>query len=122
MLHVRTKTSTEKIAFARNIRSDGNPAEKLLWSKLRRKQFFGLRFRRQVPFGPYVLDFLCVKKDFVIEIDGHSHDDTQEKDAKRDAFLRQKGLTILHIGHKETLNNIDGILERIRLVLRIEYD
>ncbi|MBI3336637.1 endonuclease domain-containing protein [Candidatus Peregrinibacteria bacterium] len=124
MLRRYVTTSKETVVFARQLRTSGNPAEKFLWSKLRRKQFFGLRFRRQVPFGTYILDFFCIEKRFVIEIDGDSHyqDDAQENDIKRDAYLAQHSLKILRVGHKEILRNIDGVLEYIQIFLGLEHE
>ena len=124
MLRNMTKTSKDVVTFARHLRVSSNPAEKYLWSKIRRKQFLGLRFRRQVPFGPYVLDFLCIEKKLVIEIDGDSHYEqvVQDKDRERDVYLKQRGLTVLHFGHTQTLQNIIEILERIRIVLGLEHE
>lgn len=119
------KTSLEEtIAYAKQLRVSGNPAEKLLWSKLRNGRFFGLKFRKQVPCGPYILDFLCVSRKFIIEIDGDSHyeDGKREYDEKRDAFLGKHNFVVLRIGHRETLQNVDGVLERIRLLLSLEYE
>ncbi|PIR52635.1 hypothetical protein COU76_05395 [Candidatus Peregrinibacteria bacterium CG10_big_fil_rev_8_21_14_0_10_49_10] len=123
MSRILTKETTDQTSFARQLRQAGNPAEKLLWSTLRRRQFFGLKFRKQVPIGPYIVDFLCVQRKIVIEIDGDSHyeDGKQEYDQKRDQFLQQHGLRILRVGHRETLQNIDGVVERIRLFLGLEH-
>ncbi|PIP64962.1 DNA methyltransferase [Candidatus Peregrinibacteria bacterium CG22_combo_CG10-13_8_21_14_all_49_11] len=123
MSRLLAKDTHDQTPFARQLRQAGNPAEKLLWSKLRRRQFFGLKFRKQVPIGPYIVDFLCAQKRIVVEIDGDSHHETgrQEKDEKRDAYLAQRNLTVMRIGHRETLQNVDGVLENIRLLLGLEY-
>ena len=58
---------------SRALRKQSTEAEKLLWQKLRRKQFHGLRFHRQFPLGPYFGDFVCLPARLVIEIDGGQH-------------------------------------------------
>ena len=123
MTRILFKEATENILFARQLRKSGNPAEKYLWSRLRCSQFFGLKFRKQVPLGGYIVDFLCVSKRIVIEIDGESHytPKKQEHDRQRDVYLQTRGFIVVRIGHKETLKNIDGILERLRLVIGVEY-
>ena len=74
-----------------------------------------MKFRRQVPIGPYIADFLCVETRLIIEIDGDSHydDGAQEHDRRRDVFLRGKGFTVLHLSNRQVLEETDAIMERI---------
>ncbi len=58
---------------ARRLRKNLTDAERALWARLRRKQLDGVRFRQQVPLGPYVIDFLCPEQRLIIEIDGGQH-------------------------------------------------
>ena len=74
---------------ARALRRNALDTERLLWSLLRDRRLEGLKFRRQVPLGPYVLDFVCLRHRLVIEADGPFHD--PERDAVRDAWLDSKG-------------------------------
>ena len=65
---------------ARSLRKNQTDAEKRLWSRLRRKQVSGYRFRRQVPIGPYIVDFFCPELKLIIEVDGGHHATTQAQD------------------------------------------
>lgn len=123
MPRLLSKNVEDQTCFARQLRKAGNPAEKYLWSKLKNRKFFGFKFRKQVPIGSYVVDFLCVAKKIVIEIDGDSHymEGRQEKEQDRDAYLKQCGWNVIHVGHREALFNNDAVLERIRLAFGIEY-
>ncbi len=58
---------------ARQLRKNMTDAERVLWAKLRRRQMFGLKFRRQQPLGDYIVDFVCLEKKLVIEVDGGQH-------------------------------------------------
>ena len=78
---------------ARALRRNAPETERLLWKLLRDRRLEGLKFRRQVPLGPYVLDFVCMRHRLVIEADGPFHD--PERDAIRDAWLAAKGFRVL---------------------------
>jgi len=69
--------------FARKLRKEATEAEIRLWSKLRRKQLEGFRFRRQQPIGPYVVDFFCPQARLIVEVDGGQHSDREAYDAER---------------------------------------
>ena len=90
------------------------PEEKKLWSHLRGNSF-GAHFRKQVPFGPFILDFLCLSKKVVIELDGDQHFEGEAiaYDKARDEYLRSHNLTILRFRNKELKENLDGILSII---------
>ncbi|HEY0419765.1 MAG TPA: endonuclease domain-containing protein, partial [Acetobacteraceae bacterium] len=76
--------------LARRMRREATPAERLLWQALRARQSEALKFRKQVPFGPYVADFYCAAAKLVIEVDGATHA-KGEGDITRDAWFRQRG-------------------------------
>ncbi|MBI4811110.1 MAG: endonuclease domain-containing protein [Ignavibacteriales bacterium] len=88
--------------------------ERKLWAKLRNNQM-GVHFRRQVPLGRYFLDFFSLKAKLVIELDGSQHytDEGLAKDAIRDAFLKDNGLTVLRFSDHEFLTNTYGVLQVI---------
>ena len=86
-------------------------AERLLWSRLRRR-FQGLRFRRQVPVGPFVVDFACLSARLVVEVDGGQHLESAS-DAARDRWLAENGLRVLRFWNHEVLRHPDEVLERI---------
>lgn len=98
---------------ARELRKAGNLSEVLFWNQVKNKQFKGLDFDRQKVIGNYIVDFYCTNCNVVIEIDGSSHDDKVEYDAKRDAFLKSLGLTIIHIPVADVMNNLGGVMEML---------
>jgi very-short-patch-repair endonuclease len=87
----------------------------VLWSALRAHRLDRASFRRQVPIGPYVADFVCHAANLVIEIDGGQHFESQglRRDARRDAYLRSKGFAVLRFNNLDVLTNRAGVLETI---------
>jgi len=102
-------------SFARNLRSNMTDAERLIWSKIRRKQIGDLQFYRQKNISHYIVDFYCPKGKLIVEIDGGQHyeSDGMKKDRERDRYLQQLGFAVLHFSDIEVLKNIDGVVERI---------
>src|SRR5579883_2859889 len=74
--------------IARKLRKSPTDAEIRLWSRLRRKQIEGFRFRRQQPIGRYIVDFFCPEAKLIIEVDGGQHAERQAEDAARTIGLR----------------------------------
>ena len=97
-------------------------AERKLWSLLRNNQL-GVKFRRQVPYDLYILDFYCVKAKLVIEADGAQHftADGKRRDKIRDADLRRDGLEVLRFTNADVFTNRTGvervILEKVEAAL-----
>jgi very-short-patch-repair endonuclease len=87
------------IPQARALRRSAPETERLLWKLLRDRRLEGMKFRRQAPLGPYVLDFICLRHRLVIEADGPFHD--PEQDAVRDAWLVAKGFRVLRFSNAE---------------------
>ena len=102
---------------AKHLRSEQTEAEKRLWYHLRAHRFLGLKFKRQKPIGRYIVDFICIDRRLVIEVDGGQHDAQTEYDEKRDAWLRQQGYQVLRFWNREVMRELDGVLERIRLAV-----
>ncbi|MBD3728923.1 MAG: endonuclease domain-containing protein [Sphingomonadales bacterium] len=96
---------------ARLLRRNMTDAEQRIWQALRNRALAGLKFRRQVPVGPYIVDFQCRDRQLVVEIDGGQHDEME--DAERTAFLRAQGYRVIRFWNHEVLENLDGVLERI---------
>jgi very-short-patch-repair endonuclease len=88
--------------------------ERLLWEALRRKQL-GLRFRKQHPAGPYVLDFYCDSVKLCVEVDGMQHDFSTAPDEARDQWLAARGVKTLRIAARDVLNNLEGVVQYILL-------
>ncbi|HEX5280572.1 MAG TPA: DUF559 domain-containing protein [Micropepsaceae bacterium] len=104
-----------KRKFARALRSDMTEAEHTLWSYLRRKQIGGLRFRRQQPIGPYIVDFYCPAAKLVIELDGGQHNEESRRlyDESRTRWLESEGFCVLRIANCELSSKRDVALEWI---------
>jgi very-short-patch-repair endonuclease len=97
----------------RTLRNETTDAEKALWKILRCRQVLGLKFRRQHPFGDYILDFVCLEKNLVIEVDGGQHGERKEPDEIRKQNLLTAGFRVLRFWNNEVLQEIDAVKERI---------
>jgi len=95
---------------AASLRKAGNLSEALLWLQLKNKQFKGFDFDRQKIIGNFIVDFFCVDNGVVIEVDGDSHDEKYEYDCRRETFLQDLGLTIIHILDIDVKKNIEGVM------------
>ena len=93
----------------------GNAIEGLLWSRLRSSS---PRFRRQEPIGPYIVDFACMKRKLVIEIDGESHVDRLGYDLKRRHYLESLGFQVLKFDSRQVGTDLAGVLEVISDTMR----
>jgi very-short-patch-repair endonuclease len=114
------RTALEKpgTKLAQSLRKRQTDAERKLWSKLRNRQLDGWKFKRQFPFGPYVLDFYCFDANLVIELDGSQHAAARaEYDWARTQFLEAEGLQVIRVWNVDVLTNIAGVVDGIYLVL-----
>jgi very-short-patch-repair endonuclease len=91
--------------------------EKLLWSILRGRKLDGLKFRRQHPIEPYIVDYYCADERLVVELDGKSHNDAEDYDRQRSAFLAKLGLTVLRVTNDDVMTNLDGVAHGILTVV-----
>jgi len=107
--------SEEIIKRARILRKTMTKAEETLWNHLRKKQFEGLRFRRQHPIGRFIVDFYCHALKLVIEVDGniHQEDLQKERDENRTYELQKLGLTVLRFDNEMVLKDIPKVLKDI---------
>jgi very-short-patch-repair endonuclease len=103
--------ASSPIAFARQLRRAQTPTEQLVWSLVRDRRL-GVKFRRQHPCGRFVLDFVCLERGLVVEVDGEQHAESPY-DAKRDAWLAAEGLRVLRVYNPEVVCNLDGVREAI---------
>jgi len=106
--------------LARNLRSHQTEAEQKLWFHLRRDQL-GVRFYRQHPLGPYILDFYAPKAKLVVELDGSQHFDDpgqRQKDAQRDTWLNAQGIRVLRFNDRQALIETEAVLEVILKAVR----
>ena len=93
-------------------------AEQVLWNFLRSRQVAGLKFRRQHPFGNYILDFVCLEKKLVIEVDGGQHGQQAVYDESRTQALQAAGFCVLRFWNNEVLKEIESVKEKIGLVVQ----
>jgi very-short-patch-repair endonuclease len=101
--------------YSRSLRSNMTDAERLLWSRIRRKQLKNHQFYRQKLIGDYIVDFYCPKAHLVIEVDGGQHysSEGKQKDRLRDEYMAQVGLNVLRFSDREVFENLDEVVETI---------
>jgi very-short-patch-repair endonuclease len=104
------------IAKARKLRKALTPAEARLWLRLRTLRGGGLHFRRQHPERGYILDFVCLDRRLIVEVDGASHDteDRARKDRVRDAVLGREGFVTLRFTNVEVRDEIERVVDSVR--------
>src|SRR5262245_13645291 len=98
---------------AKELRSNLTDAERALWRHLRLRQIGGHKFRRQRAIGPYIVDFVCLEKNVVVEVDGGQHRQHRSYDARRDGWLRGKGFTVLRFWDDEVLKQVENVKQAI---------
>jgi very-short-patch-repair endonuclease len=107
------KGQTSKQIFGKKLqrvlRANMTDAEQELWRHLRRRQLGGFKFRRQHPFGNYILDFVCLETKLVIEVDGGQHVANREMDAQRTADLEKAGFHVLRFWNHEVLQDLEAV-------------
>jgi very-short-patch-repair endonuclease len=109
--------SRSELERGRELRARMTDVEVHLWMRLRRNQIGGHYFRRQVPIGPYIADFVCVKARLIIEVDGGQHPAAVRRDELRTAWLQSQGYRVLRFWDNDVLQRTDSVLESIRVAL-----
>ncbi|MET3667893.1 DUF559 domain-containing protein [Caulobacter sp. 1776] len=104
------------VANARRLRKEMSKPEMNLWRALRRGGLDGLKFRRQHPIGPYVLDFYCASLCLAVELDGYDHciGSRPRRDQRRDQWLLDRGVRTLRIPAQYVMTSVDSVLSAIR--------
>jgi very-short-patch-repair endonuclease len=104
---------------ARRLRLNQTDAEARLWRRLRNWPIQGTHFRRQVPIGPYIVDFACMAAHLVIEMDGSQHGVGENVilDAARTRWLEAAGYRVIRFWNNDLINNMDGVLESIHAAI-----
>lgn len=103
---------------ARRLRRDQTEAEGKLWEALRGCRLDGWKWRRQVPVGPFIVDFLCLEASLSVEVDGGIHAERADRDARRDAYLADRGLKVLRFWNGEVSGDLERVLWEIRRACR----
>ncbi len=92
-------------------------AERFLWRDLRNRELGGWKFRRQYPVGAFIVDFICVEKNVVIEVDGGQHAENEALDLQRSAYLNKMGYRVLRFWNNEVLQETEAVLMAIFAIL-----
>jgi very-short-patch-repair endonuclease len=106
-----------KRRFAKTLRRDMTEAEDRLWRELRGRRLDGIKFRRQVPIGRFVADFICADALLIVEIDGSQHADSVH-DRERDAELKRRGFRVLRFWNDDVLREMNSVCDTIIAYVR----
>jgi very-short-patch-repair endonuclease len=104
-----TKRQPGAAKRARHLRNNATNAEQRLWQALRRRQFEGYKFRRQHSIGSYIVDFACLERWLVIEVDGGQHLELSKHDTTRDTELRTRGFRVLRFWNTDVLTSMSSV-------------
>jgi very-short-patch-repair endonuclease len=112
----RTRVSFEMRQKARSLRHTMSRSETLLWQELRAFKSSAIKFRRQSPIGPYIVDFACLSAKLIVEVDGDSHetDRGRRHDANRDSYLRSRGFEIMRVDEPDVIANAWHVAQLIK--------
>ena len=116
----RTNQNILRPKLQRRLRNNMTDAEQRLWRFLRRKQMSDFKFRRQHPFGDYIIDFFCLEIMLAVEVDGGQHNERLAEDTARTEYLKRAGFRVLRFWNNEVMSEIDSVTAAIWSVLQ-EY-
>jgi very-short-patch-repair endonuclease len=116
-MRINPPLPTRTRASATRLRAEMTDAERELWFRLRAGRLEGLKFRRQHPIPPYVVDFYCQEAGLVVEVDGSQHQ--PEVDGARTAALKRQGLEVLRFWDNEVFTELETVLEQILRIAKI---
>ncbi len=111
------RTTPKVFAYAQKLRHNLTPAEQKLWTALRNDQLH-VNFRRQHAIGPYIVDFVCLQKKLIIELDGGQHLEQEQYDTERTQFLQAKGYRVLRFWNNDVLNDLNGVITSIQNTIK----
>ncbi|HEV7229484.1 endonuclease domain-containing protein [Brevundimonas sp.] len=105
---------------AKAMRRRMTPPEARFWSAVRAGRLNGLKWKRQHPIGPYILDFYCAVASLALEIDGAFHDDPAQAahDQRRTAWLQARGLRVIRVAATDVRDDLEGVLDFVLRVVR----
>ncbi|MGE0227965.1 MAG: endonuclease domain-containing protein [Dehalococcoidia bacterium] len=120
----RERSHRNNVTAARQLRRPLTPTERILWEQLRARRLDGLKFRRQHPVGPFVLDFYCDELHLAIEVDGgiHSTNEQARRDAERQALLEETGIRFIRIHSADIETNLEAAITALQIRIRTEDD
>jgi len=101
---------------AKAMRHEATPAEAAMWRLLRDRRLEGYKFRRQQTIDPYIVDFVCLARRLIVEVDGGQHSESRS-DERRDAFLMSEGFSVVRFWNNDVLTNPAGVFDAIMAAL-----
>ncbi|NTW15694.1 MAG: endonuclease domain-containing protein [Candidatus Moranbacteria bacterium] len=116
----KEKTEKKTLENAKRLRREQTPQETILWSRLRNRRLDGMKFRRQYPIGKYIVDFVCLERKLIIELDGWQHGvgGGLKRDEERTQLLESEGYEVLRFWNNDVNGNLEGVLLKIQERLR----
>lgn len=112
-MKIKTKLSDKTLQRIRNLRKNATPQEIIFWSKIKNRNFKSLKFRRQHQIGKYIVDFICLEKKLIIELDGWQHSEQENYDLERTKYLENQGFKVMRIWNEEINSNLDGVFLKL---------
>ena len=114
-----TREPNRMLQAARDLRRSQTRSEALLWERLRARRLDGLKFRRQHPLGPFVLDFYCELAGLAIEVDGGVHESpsARDRDRERQALIEAAGIRVVRVRADLVEFDVESAIESIRATL-----
>lgn len=109
------RLETKTMHVTRTLRRKQTPWELKLWNSIRNRQISGMKFRRQYKIGPYVVDFVCLENELVIELDGghHGEDKIKESDLIKQKYIESLGFKVIRFWNNEIDSNLDGVIQTL---------
>ena len=114
---LKRRVTDKQLSNARELRRDMTEAESKLWRLLRSRRLAHVKFRRQVPLGPWIADFVTFEHKVIVEADGSQHAES-ERDKARDLDLAARGFRILRFWNNDILARPEAVLEQILDAIR----
>ncbi len=127
-LNDKTKLVEVSKIVCRDLRKKSTETEKIFWEAVRNKKFYGKKFYRQYPFFHsitgketfFIADFFCFGEKLIIELDGNYHRYRLREDKERTKILRHLGIKILRFTNDEIINDLNGVLNKMKKELKIK--
>jgi very-short-patch-repair endonuclease len=114
-----TRQPIGTVPRARQLRRDAPEPERRLLRALR-EAFPTLKWRHQAPVGPFYADILCFSEKLVVEVDGDTHAEMEQRDAARTAAMESEGFRLVRVSNNDVMANIDGVVETIQKSLSFQ--
>ena len=108
----------KKRDFARQLRNEQTPSEEKVWSLLRDRRLFGLKFRRQHVIEGFVVDFYCHERKLAIEVDGGIHKKRKEYDKLRQVEIEAKDITVIRVNNEDIEDNCCSLIQKLKEAIR----